>query len=243
MSVAETLTFDHGLMAQICHDDCADAPFDGDDAVRIVVLHRRYIDPSNGACGRTPDEVAAWQRENDAEWFAMPLFLYDHSGTIYRVRDTNPFHCPWDSGRVGIIALSRADWPGANDAKLASHAQEIAAIYTNWANGECYGYRLYDGDGELLETCWGYIGLDAVRVEAAAAAESFMPSEAEEVSIDVTPAPEFRMFEAQHIYSTAWTFRENAADITGFSFAVRSLADDDRTSTVRFASSSSQHGM
>jgi hypothetical protein len=174
MTPADTLEVAQGLTARIYHDPDVENPFICDDALRIVVLHRRYIDPSDGACGQTPDEVAAWERENAAAWFTIPLFLYDHSGTVYRVGQSNPFHCPWDSGRVGIIALKRGEWGGGHesDEKLADYAEAIAAEYTSWANGECYGYVLCDAGGHEIESCWGFIGIETARKEAAAAADA-----------------------------------------------------------------------
>lgn len=172
MTPLETITFDHGVSAKIYFDDFAEQPFSHDDAVRIVVLHRRYIDPACGECGHDPDELAAWERENADRWFIIPLFLYDHSGVIYRAAYSNPFHCRWDSGRVGTVALRRADWGSGNepDERLAAYAQSVAEEYSCWANGECYGYVLTDIAGRELDSCWGYIGIDHVRREAAAAA-------------------------------------------------------------------------
>ena len=174
MTAIDTIPFAGGLHAAIYHDTDAGQPFAEDEAVRIVVLHRRHIDPAAGGCGRDPDEVAAWQRENAVEWFTIQLFLYDHGSVAYAVGQTNPFHCPWDSGRVGIIALRRADWGNGqeSDATLAAYAQSLADTYTEWANGECYGYVLYGPGGEERDSCWGFIGFDAVREEAAAAADA-----------------------------------------------------------------------
>ena len=175
MTPIDTIRFDYGLYADIHHDADVEQPFAHDDDVRIVVLHRRYIDPSSGACGSDPDEIAAWERENAADWFSIPLFLYDHSGTVYRAGQRNPFHCPWDSGRVGIIALKRAAWgDGAqSDEKLTEYAQAVAAEYTDWANGECYGYVLCDAVGQEIESCWGFIGIEQARAQAAAAAQAY----------------------------------------------------------------------
>jgi hypothetical protein len=83
--------------------------------------------------------------------------MYDHSGTIYRAtRGGNPFSCPWDSGRVGSIALKRADF-GA-DADLFKIAESICDTYTSWANGEIYGFEIVNLDGDTVESCWGFIG-------------------------------------------------------------------------------------
>src|SRR5690606_22990711 len=54
MTPFDTMKFENGVTAEIFHDADVDQPFSDDDALRIVVLHRRYIDPSNGACGRAP---------------------------------------------------------------------------------------------------------------------------------------------------------------------------------------------
>jgi hypothetical protein len=172
----QVLRYARGLRAEIVHDPDAEPPYADDDAVRIVVLHRRYADPAHGACGRDPDEVRQWERENAHAWFTIPLFLYDHSGTVYRVGENNPFQCPWDSGRVGIVALRRGAWGDCHptDTELAARAQTVAAIYTAWANGESYGCVLRDGSGEELSSCWGFIGRDAVIAGASAAAQGHL---------------------------------------------------------------------
>lgn len=172
MNPVDTIEFENGVKARIFHDGDVEQPFACDDAVRIAVLHRRYVDPCGGACGSGPDEIAAWERENADEWYTIPLFLYDHGGTIYRVGQSNPFHCRWDSGRVGIIALKRSEWGNGHESGdwLADCAQSIAEEYTNWANGECYGFVLQDPAGCEIDSCWGYLGMDAVREAATEAA-------------------------------------------------------------------------
>lgn len=168
------------ITARFFHDPDCEQPYDGDDAVRIVVLHRRYIDPAGGACGSTPADVAAWEADNAEEWFTIPLFLYDHSGTIYQTGQSNPFHCPWDSGRVGIIALKRSEWPvGLHDApKLEEQAAAIAEAYTLWANGETYGYALFDQEGNQIDSCGGFLGFETALTEARATAEPLRGNQA-----------------------------------------------------------------
>jgi hypothetical protein len=174
MSPVETMPLPRGLSARIYRDgDCA-MPFDGDEAVRIVVLHRRYVDPAKGACGRTADEVLTWAEDNAADWYVVPLWLYDHSGTVYAAAWSYPFHCPWDSGRAGIIALKRCEW-GAGcdpDEALKACAQQIAEDYTAWANGQCFGYVITDSAGSKLDSCWGFVGFGTAVVQATAAAEA-----------------------------------------------------------------------
>lgn len=171
----ETLKLEDGLTARIVHDPDCERPFQNDDGVRIVVLHGKYRDPSEGACGRTPDEVARWERDNP-DWYSAPLWLYDHSGVAYAAAPANPFSCPWDSGRVGIVALKRSEWGTGDlaDAELARHANEVAVTYGQWANGECYGYSIVDADGNAVDSCSGYVGLDAA-IDAARQASPARP--------------------------------------------------------------------
>lgn len=182
MNQVETIPFAHGMSAAIYYDADAEQPYLNDDGVRIVILSRTHIDPSAGECGRDPDEATAWAQENAADWFTIPLFLYEHGGVVYRVGHSNPFHCPWDSGRVGFVALKRAEWGNGDESDdwLAERAARIAGAYTKWANGECYGYVLRDRAGHEIDSCWGLIGIDSVREESAAAAAARDPGDVTE---------------------------------------------------------------
>lgn len=173
----KNLEFPNGLKAGIDHDPDCEQPYADDEGVRIVVLHRRYKDPSEGKCGRSPDEVRRWAKDNARDWYVIPLWMYDHSGTAYAVGDQNPFSCPWDSGRVGIIALKKDEWGkgrGERNAKRLEYAKGIAREYTEWANGECYGFSLFDADGEQVESCIGFVGLEDVENAAAEAAKAYL---------------------------------------------------------------------
>lgn len=171
---------DGGFTAEIHYDQDTEMPYAGDEGLHIVVLHGRYIDPSKGAIGSDPKAVQKWCDENDSDWYTVPLWMYDHSGTVYRVGGENPFHCPWDSGRVGIIALKRSEWgsEGVTEEKLFEYAQGVAETYSQWANGECFGYILKDEDGEEIDSCWGFIGMDHVEEEARSSAKNHAPEPA-----------------------------------------------------------------
>lgn len=172
----EKIELRDGHYAEIHHDSDVGQPYEDDEAVNIVVLHGKYIDPSEGACGKTPDEVAKWEKQNAKTWYTVPLWLYDHSGTAYAVGATNPFNCRWDSGQVGIVALKRSEWGDGNesDEKMFEYAQNIAKEYSAWANGETYSYNICDENEETIESCGGFIGLDIVKEEIQSQAENLL---------------------------------------------------------------------
>jgi hypothetical protein len=35
--------------------------------------------------------------------------------------------------------------------------------YTKWANGEVYGFTLYDDKGELEDSCYGFYDIDDIK--------------------------------------------------------------------------------
>lgn len=182
MDAIETKHFDHGVTLEIHHYPDAEQPYECDEGVRIVILHRRYDDPAQGECGTDPDEVAAWVKANSREWFVSNLFMYEHSGVALRAGESNPFGCPWDSGQVGIVALKKDEWgrgKGERNAKRMEYAKNVAEHYGQWMNGETYGYVVNDEDGEQLDSCCGFVGWDDVWSEGTASAKGFVESEAE----------------------------------------------------------------
>ncbi|NTF17380.1 hypothetical protein G6L37_02990 [Agrobacterium rubi] len=172
--VTKLKDIDGGLTASIHYDQDTEMPYGGDEAVHIVILSGKYDDPSKGALGKDPKTVEKWRKDNSDEWYSVPLWAYVHSGSIWQVAAENPFSCPFDSARAGIIALKRSEWGNGaeSDEKMFEFAKGVASTYTEWANGECYGYVIKNEDGDEVDACWGFIGMDAVEAEARSAASN-----------------------------------------------------------------------
>lgn len=154
---------------------------DCDNLGAIWIHHRRYSSPDywpgsdlrdaineifpNRAklnFGSTLQDALAVLRRH---CIALPVWLYDHSGTCYKAAEENPFHCPWDSGFVGFVfvrkEIARKEFGrlnAANTAKVLDVLKAEVDTYSAWANGEVYCYRITDEDGEELDSCYGFIG-------------------------------------------------------------------------------------
>lgn len=135
----------------------------------------------------------------------MPLSYYEHGLCRWSVQgDTvagEEFR--FDGARMaGVwvpdeLALANIDAKGTDTAtrraRLIEYAKNIVETYTQWCNGEVYGYttELYklalDEDGDAIEereyyekhsssleenSCWGFYGMDYAKLEATAAAHS-----------------------------------------------------------------------
>lgn len=87
------------------------------------------------------------------KFYALPIFLYDHSGQTIR---TTPFSCNWDSGQVGWIYTTkeRIQKVCGEDPKflekewvLKNLTQEVT-LYDQWITGDIWQFELIE-----LETC------------------------------------------------------------------------------------------
>lgn len=149
-----------GIKVYAEQDPDLSQPHEDDESVIIVVLTRNQTNPGEHAGLRTVEDVEAFEEANqgeDSEWAIFPLFMYSHGLNVYQVsKGGNPFSDPWDSGRVGILALKRADFGEGVD--FYTTAQGSAQAYTDWANGNGWGYVVENAEGETLDSCWGFVG-------------------------------------------------------------------------------------
>jgi hypothetical protein len=88
----------------------------------------------------------------------LPIYMYDHSGISI---SSKPFSCPWDSGQLGVIYVTRETLIKENLAdKTAEEIQSYldceVAEYGHYAAGEVYGFQIE----ETGDSCFGFYGSD-----------------------------------------------------------------------------------
>jgi hypothetical protein len=114
----------------------------------------------------------------------LPLFLYDHSGITI---STRPFSCPWDSGQVGFIFISKEKMRYEYSYKRVSHKltrrvkgylKAEVETYDQYLTGDVWGYCITNIDTEEeIESCWGYYGHDYCMEEAESIVRNRMKDE------------------------------------------------------------------
>jgi hypothetical protein len=128
---------------------------------------------------------------------AVKLSYYEHGLCRWSVAGELPAadHCPWDS--VSFAGIWLPDAETLESAKpyggrtrqlfMRKRAREACEVYTQWCNGDVYGYEIErdhtckecgSTKAEPLDSCWGLFGLDACRSEAESAAQAWMPAAA-----------------------------------------------------------------
>jgi hypothetical protein len=169
-TLIETTTLD-GYRIEIysCDADCD--PRSRDNTGHMVCWHRRYRLGDDHAFA-SPCEFDVWWHKNGVNGIRLPLYLYNHSGITIA---TKPFSCPWDSGQVGWIYMTRHDldneyarhYPEQEWVARGSHLlQDEVNQYDQYVSGEVYAYAVTSADGTHVDTCCGIFGLDNARQAA-----------------------------------------------------------------------------
>ncbi len=175
MEVIETKKV-NGYTIEIYRDEDARSPREDCGFGTMLCSHRRYV--LGDVQIKCQDDLNKILKRKDVKY--LPLYLYDHSGITM---STTPFSCPWDSGQVGIIYATHEDIckefgpKGRALVHISKRAvssafklmrQEVK-VYDAFLKGEVYGYEVKDPDGEVIDSCWGFIcpdNLDYIIQEA-----------------------------------------------------------------------------
>lgn len=126
-------------------------------------LYEPY-DGSAGSWNRLLEQSAAKQRDVVAQVLhhntvMLDLYLYDHSGITM---NTGGFSCPWDSGQVGFIYVTRQKikeeygWrvlTKARRAKIEEYLRNEVATYAQCLEGDVWGYEIVER--EECKQCGG----------------------------------------------------------------------------------------
>jgi hypothetical protein len=181
---ASTIIGKHILFVTIQHDQDCSNPIEDDGFGEIRSLSRRHINNIDY------DEALELLKTDED---VIPLSYFEHGNSLWMVQNSSApagVEFQWDGVRfagvwipddcvresyMGQDGLSRRDW-------MVKQAASACETYTQWANGDCYGYsieayKLRKEDGDVYEeledyrydtaiyedSCWGFIGSDYMR--------------------------------------------------------------------------------
>lgn len=165
----------------IMTDDEPESPRDWDNLGTMVCFHRRY-NLGDKHDFDNPDDFRKFIKNNRKIGIVLPLYLYDHGGITM---NTTGFGCPWDSGQVGWIYISKEKMRSEYgykriSKKLIERVRQYlineVGTYDQYLMGEIYGFRITKDDEEV-DSCWGYYGLDACRTEVESIIQHMMKSD------------------------------------------------------------------
>lgn len=155
---------------KLVHDSYPDSPRNWENLGTMICFHRRYDlgDNHNYSSG----DYSSWEERKQAiikeenPAVILPLYMYDHSGISI---STSPFSCRWDSGQIGFILVSKKKALEEFGGKIVSAKlkQKLQAIlegevetYTQYVEGDVYGFQIVDEDDDIIDSCYGFYGSD-----------------------------------------------------------------------------------
>lgn len=145
---------------EIYVDPCPDSPRNWDNLGTMYFFHRRYTADKHNL---SVEEGKALEANPD--YISLPIYMFDHSGQTI---STTPFSCPWDSGKIGFIAVSKEkvrkeyNWKvitKKRKEKIKKYLEGEVETYDTYLQGEVYGYKLFENEVKI-DSCWGFFGSD-----------------------------------------------------------------------------------
>jgi hypothetical protein len=165
---------DHIL--QIFQDTWGESPREWSNLGTMAIFHRRYN--FGDEVDFKSDDFNSWSemgeyinKDLDAA-VCIPIYMYDHSGITI---NCDGFACPWDSGQVGYIYVSRQKLKDEYGVKRISNVMLERAekalrrevhLTDQYITGDVYGFqvikRYLNTDGEIqediIDSCSGFYG-------------------------------------------------------------------------------------
>lgn len=97
----------------------------------------------------------------------LSVYAYEHGGITL---NTAGFSCPWDSGQIGVIYVTREkimkEFPSwkvltkSREQKIREYLKNEIEQLDNWLTGNVYAFRVTDENGEIIDSCHGFYGID-----------------------------------------------------------------------------------
>lgn len=169
MNPIATLSINEKFTAKIFHDETPENPRNFCNQCKMYFWHRAYDLGDSHDYPKTvtftgKKDVVRFFKKSNAHVF--PVYMMDHSGFSFSMdpkmfQAMDPHHFDW--GFLGVIVIEK------KTRKARKIAQAELDIYSAYVEGDVYGYEIFDQSGDLVDSCWGYYGIDEVRDAAISA--------------------------------------------------------------------------
>lgn len=171
----------NGLQIKITQDPDAQSPSDWEsDDCFIVANHRQFYVPPPGQkrCPSDPDEVLSMFKDTH---HVFNLEAYIHSGVRLALSGEGNFpDRQWDVSQLGFVFASKKEWRLRKSARKA--AESIIETWNQYLSGDVWGFDVTDEDGNSLDSCCGFYGLNYAKEQAIESAEHCLENMAAEAN-------------------------------------------------------------
>lgn len=157
-----------GYTLRILTDDSPESPAEWDNLGQIAYCSNHYTLGTEHVSQDRAQEIAAGIK--DGSLIGLPVYAYVHSmATI----STRPFSCPWDSGQSGFVYCTKEqaqkEWGDDYEENALRVLRGQVETFDQYLRGDVYGYIITDKDGDEVDSCWGFYGIECAEEEARSA--------------------------------------------------------------------------
>jgi hypothetical protein len=156
----------------VSYDEWAESPRNWDNLSKMIFFgkHSHLGDKHN----INSDDYNGWEELEQAirkEYNVVILekvYAYSHGGMTI---STSPFSCPWDSGTLGFVIITKEDikenygWKVLTKKRLDKAINFLdniikgeIKVLDNYINGEVFSFQIQDEAGEIEDSCCGFYG-------------------------------------------------------------------------------------
>ena len=160
---------------EIIVDDSCESPREWDNLTVIVTIENNHNTIGDFQVNNS-EELRQMLEDKKAK-YAMPLYMYEHSGISLKCFEDKvgyPYNDQWDAGCIGMVftteeLLKDTGLTHMTKNEVMDQMKAEVDVYSNWCNGECYGFRLSkvsDCDKcnqtveQEIDSCYGFYGYD-----------------------------------------------------------------------------------
>lgn len=156
----------HTFTLEIVNDSDPQSPREWDNIGLVALSHSRHNFPNDAGINwndfSSHDEVKQYLKKEKKALCILPVQMYDHSSVSLYVGTT---HDKWDGGQLGYIYTTREQCAKMgttyNKKKIEKILINEVDLYSQYVNGDVYGYQIKNEDGTVVDSCYGFFGDDA----------------------------------------------------------------------------------
>jgi hypothetical protein len=160
---------------EIMIDEACESPREWDNLTVIVTIKNNHN--TIGDFQVNDSEELREMLEVKKALFSMPLYIYEHSGMSLKCFEASvgyPYNDQWDAGCIGMVftteeLLKETGLTTMPKKEVQERMKAEIETYSQWCNGECYGFRLSEWskcdkcnqlEDKEIDSCFGYYGYD-----------------------------------------------------------------------------------
>lgn len=157
---------------RIVHDESPTSPSAyADDSLFIVSAHRDFYIPAPGEKRVPATREELIRRFKKTHWI-FPIEAYIHSGICLAFSGEGNFpDRQWDVSQVGYVFAAKKEWRLNKSARKAAECK--INEWNQYLSGDVWGYIIEDGEGNEVDSCWGYYGRENCEYCAEEALKSY----------------------------------------------------------------------